>query len=98
MPSACALVAEVARASETQRRALQRWRRQLGATTKVGGPLSPTEVERRLRSLSAFLLAQIANAFRASAGVLDLQVLKLDPGMARGAVDYVITDRAVTRC
>ncbi|MCW2685465.1 MAG: hypothetical protein JWR37_355 [Mycobacterium sp.] len=76
MPSACALVAEVARASETQCRALQRWRRQLGATTKVAGPPSPTEVE---RSLSAFLLAQIANAFRASAGVLDLQVLKLDP-------------------
>jgi hypothetical protein len=82
----------------TQRRALSvAVMRQMAATTAVAD-WSRANVTRGMRTTAAGTISQLADALRATVALLDSQTVDLEIGTTCAAGDFVITDRAKTRC
>jgi hypothetical protein len=82
----------------TQRRAFgAAMTRQMAATTALAG-WSRAELKRGMRTTTAGTMSQLANVLRGTAALLDSQALGTHIDTPRTPTNFIITDRAKTRC
>jgi hypothetical protein len=83
----------------TQRRAFGvAMTRQMAATTALAG-WSRAELKRGMRTTTAGTMSQLANVLRGTAALLDSQqAVDVRIGTTRAPTNFIITDRAKTRC
>jgi hypothetical protein len=82
----------------TQRRALGGAMMRQMAATKTAADSSRAKLKRGMCTPAAGAISQLADALRVTVALHDSQTVDLEIGTTCAAGDFVITDRAKTRC